>query len=139
LFLLQHFQLFIPLRWFPIFSFGGFRIDCLAPVAVRTAVIQIAFFAVRYALEALYVGEVNEYKDLVALQVAVVVAFRRLWSHWIIEFVIQHVDLATHVHSTFGYDLGNYGRNVGVVFLIGFLIRVLGVAVMAIIDRDKKV
>jgi hypothetical protein len=51
----------------------------------------------------------------------------------------QHVDLATHVYSTFGYHLGNYGRNVGVVFVIGFLIRVLGVTVMAIIDRDKKV
>ena len=52
---------------------------------------------------------------------------------------VQNVDLAAHVHSTYGFDLDASDRDVAVIFLIGFLLRVIACIVMAVMDRAKKV
>ncbi len=74
--------------------------------------------AVRYALEALYVGEVVEYEQL---------------------FTIQHVDLAFHVKDTYGFDVHAYNTDVVVLVFIGLIIRVIGCVTMWLVDRKKKV
>jgi len=72
---------------------------------------------VRYALEALYVGEVVNYQSIVEL---------------------QGVDLANNVWDTFGYELDAYPRDVATVFAFGLAFRLITVAAMVLKDRDKK-
>lgn len=72
---------------------------------------------IRYALEAMYVGEVVEYKELVTL---------------------QGINLESHLEDTFGYDIGAYGRDVACIFLIGVVVRVMAVVIMWLKDKNKK-
>lgn len=51
----------------------------------------------------------------------------------------QNVDLEAHIHSTFGYNLDAFNRDVWIVFGIGFLLRVLAAVVMWASDRKRKV
>jgi hypothetical protein len=53
--------------------------------------------------------------------------------------VPQHVDLATHIEATYGYDLYSYGRDVSIVFGIGFILRVIACGIMVAMDRERKV
>ncbi len=71
----------------------------------------------RFALEALYVVEVREYKAQVA---------------------IQGVDLAQLVSSNFGYDLGAYSTDVAILFAIGLVVRALAVLCMCVLHSEKK-
>ena len=71
----------------------------------------------RYALEALYVGEIVEYQDIVEL---------------------QGVDLAAQTYDTFGYRLDAYSQDVAIMFAFGVVFRLLAVLVMIVKDRDKK-
>ena len=91
---------------------GGGLLDVAPLVAC------VSLSAVRYSLEALYVGEVVQYKQL---------------------FVIQNVDLASHVKDTYGFDIDAYNTDVAVVIVIGLLIRIIGCVVMWAVDKKKKV
>jgi len=84
---------FIPLCWLPWVSY------------------------VRYALEALYVGEVINYEDIVEL---------------------QGVNLAKHLRDTFGYDLYAYSRDVAALFGFGVFLRLVAMVLMIVLDRKKK-
>lgn len=72
----------------------------------------------RYSLEALYVQEVVQYRSVVEL---------------------QHVNLDDHVHSTLGYDTDAFARDVAILFAFGFFWRLVGVVLMVVWDREKKV
>jgi hypothetical protein len=51
----------------------------------------------------------------------------------------QHVDLASHVRNTYGYNIDAFKLDVGAVFLIGVLVRIVGCVVMWVADRKAKV
>jgi hypothetical protein len=51
----------------------------------------------------------------------------------------QKVDLATHVHETYGFDISRYHADVLIVLLIGLIVRVIGCLLMWAADRNKKV
>ena len=83
----------IPLRWLPSLSF------------------------MRYALEALYVGEAQEWRRVNEL---------------------MGVDTEAIVRSTFGFELDRYWRDVGLLFANALFMRVVAVAVMHLRDRARK-
>lgn len=83
----------IPLRWAPSISF------------------------LRYALEALYVGEVQEYAAAVQT---------------------QGVDLAQLVDSNFGYDINAYSKDIAIVFAYGVALRLVAIAVLHVMHSNKK-
>ncbi len=41
--------------------------------------------------------------------------------------------------DTYGFNIDHYGLDVGVLFFIGILVRVVGCLVMWLSDRNKKV
>lgn len=86
-------QKFIPLRWFPWVSY------------------------MRYALEALYVGEVSAYSNVVSL---------------------QGLSLAEIVKTNFGYDLDAFPHDVLALFLFGLGIRIIALLLMTFLHQDKK-
>ena len=71
----------------------------------------------RWALEAAYVAEVNNYAEVVAL---------------------QGLSLADMVNSNFGYLLTAFNRNIAIVFCIGILLRVGALVAMLLKDNDRK-
>ncbi len=64
----------------------------------------------RYALEALYVAEVAEFQQAVA---------------------VQGVDLTQLLRNNFGYDIAAYGKDVAILFGIGLVVRVGKVGVQS--------
>lgn len=71
----------------------------------------------RYALEALYVGEVREYEQI---------------------DLLQGITLSKHLKETFGYDIDAYGRDVAILFGMGVVLRLVAFLVMWLKDRSKK-
>ena len=51
----------------------------------------------------------------------------------------QKVDLASHVHDTYGFDITRYNLDVGIVLMIGLIVRIIGCLLMWATDRNKKV
>ena len=51
----------------------------------------------------------------------------------------QHVDLASHVEDTYGFDINAYSSDVWTVLFIGLFVRVVGCIVMWAVDSKKKV
>eukprot|EP00004_Rigifila_ramosa_P017043 TRINITY_DN4105_c0_g1_i1.p1 TRINITY_DN4105_c0_g1~~TRINITY_DN4105_c0_g1_i1.p1 ORF type:complete len:1713 (+),score=349.96 TRINITY_DN4105_c0_g1_i1:412-5139(+) len=83
-----------PLRWLPEISF------------------------LRYALEALYIGEVKQWKQLA-------------WD-------IQDLSLQDHLDSTYAYRLDSWEKNVGVLFAFGFALRIVAFLAMWLSNKNKK-
>jgi len=88
----------------------------------RTPPLNVAPAAsyIRYALEALYVGEVQLY---------------------VAPFAVCCGSMATYVSNAYGYRLGwaGYGRNLVILLGYGLALRVLALAVLLLKDRRKKV
>jgi hypothetical protein len=52
---------------------------------------------------------------------------------------LQHVDLASHVEDTYGFDIKAYRADVWTVLFIGLLVRIIGCFTMWMVDKKKKV
>jgi ABC-type multidrug transport system ATPase subunit len=72
---------------------------------------------VRYALEAQYTAEADQWKDLVT---------------------IQGVNMEQHVQDTFGFTLGAWPKDILIVLAFGLAFRILAAVTLWLKDRDKK-
>jgi hypothetical protein len=100
-----------------LFAGGGPTLPQLRAMTPPLNLLPSASF-IRYGLEALYVVEVAEWNDVA-------------WK-------IEGSSLASYVADTYGYELGVYGFNVGMVFVYGVAMRIVSLALLVACDKNKK-
>ena len=72
---------------------------------------------VRYALEALYVGEIANFAGAASL---------------------FGIDLGAYAKAAFGWTTNTYAKNVGILFAYAALAHLAALAAIVFVDRDKR-